>query len=89
MKRTVYKSVDVRIGENAVSLSWVIRRPDPVSTRLKFRRRRLLRIVRSAGFDVARDQIDKPLSSAEHSMLTHHVIQVCRDTAQRYAHLRK
>lgn len=88
MKRTVYKSVDVQIGDNTVSLSWVIRRPDPVSTRLKFRRRRMLRIVRAAAFKAARGNIGRPLSAEAHSSITGHVLQVCRDTAERYAHLR-
>jgi hypothetical protein len=88
MKKTVYKSVDVQIGDNTVALSWVIRRPDPVPTRLKFRRRRLLRVVRTAAFAAARGHIDKPLSPEVHASVTDRVIQVCRDTAKRYAHLR-
>jgi hypothetical protein len=79
----------VLVGDNTIAFTWEIGRPYPVATRTKFRRRRLLRIVRAAAFEAALGQINKPLSAVEHSLLTNHVIQVCRDTAQRYAHLRK
>ena len=81
--------MSVNVDGDTIAVSWVIRRPTPVPTRTKYRMRRLLRVVRAAAFDAAREQINKPLSSAEHSALTQHVIKVCRDTAQRYAHLRK
>lgn len=83
-----YPPITVQANGDTIEVSWVFRRPDPVPTRLKFRRRRLLRIVRAAAFDAARGQINKPLSVEAHSSLTQHVIQVCRETAKRYAHLR-
>ncbi|HEX7906707.1 MAG TPA: hypothetical protein VF534_01260 [Paraburkholderia sp.] len=71
-----------------MSFTLEIARSAPVATRTKFRMRRLLRIVRAAAFNAARDHIDQPLSPATHTSVTDRVIQVCRDTAKRYAHLR-
>lgn len=83
-----FRIKSVKAGGDTLALTVVIERPGPIPTRTKFRRRRFLRIVRTAAFEAARGHIDKPLSPATHSSLTQQVIQVCRDTAKRYAHLR-
>lgn len=83
-----YRVRVTKVSGDTVSCTLEIARPAPVPTRTKFRMRRLLRLVRAAAFNAARGQINKPLSVEAHSSLTQHVIQVFRDTAQRYAHLR-
>jgi cytochrome c oxidase assembly factor CtaG len=83
-----FRTNAVLVNNDTLCFTWEIVRPDPIPTRTKFRRRRLLRLVRAAAFAAARGQINKPLSVESHSSLTQHVIQVCRDTAKRYAHLR-
>jgi hypothetical protein len=74
-----YRTNVVKVSGDTISVSYEVASRSPIPTRTKFRRRRLLRIVRAAAFKVARDAACSTASG---------VIQVCRDTAQRYAHLR-
>lgn len=83
-----FPAMTCKANGDTIEVSWEIRRPDPVPTRRKYRMRRLLRLVRAAAFDAARGHIDKQLSPGLHSSVTDRVIEACRDTAKRYAHLR-
>lgn len=79
-----------KVAGDTLVVSWTVpaRRAAVVPTRLKLRRRRLKRLMRTAAFSAARGNVGKRLCQEVCTSITNQVIQACQATAARYKHLR-